>query len=134
MPSVIIRSFGILRRSSFVPFVVALLGVVFLAACGSSGRSGPAYQAPCDTMRAQIKEKQELDAKIKALEKSAKSFRKQGDTASAASAERRLSGLVESQRYLKESLEQSSRDCSPIMQDHPPVLDPALRERQRLER
>ena len=80
-------------------------------------------------MREQIREKQDLDARVKALAKQAAKYRKQGDSASAASAEGRLRGLMESQRYLKESLERSSLDCSPTMRDPFPVLDPARRER-----
>jgi hypothetical protein len=79
-------------------------------------------------MQAQVKEKQGLDAQVNALSKQVAAYRKQGDTASATSAEHRLQGLRENQRLLKESLEQTSRDCSPTWQDPVPVRDPARRE------
>jgi hypothetical protein len=88
----------------------------------------PSAFDPCRLMREQIHEKQKLDAKVKSVSKRAEDFRKTGDTASAASAENRLKGLLENQRLLKESLEQSGRDCHPSWQDPPPVRDPARRE------
>lgn len=105
-------------------------GLFILAGCASGMRlESPA----CETMRAQIKEKQKLDASVKALGKEARAYRTQGDTAAAAAAERRLSGMLESQRFLKDALDATSRDCSSIVKDVEPVLDPALREKQRLE-
>ena len=95
--------------------------------CASS-RLAPEQEA-CKVMREQIREKQDLDAKVKSLSKQVVKYRKQGDTASAASAASRLRGLVENQRYLKESLERSSSDCTPLMKDeYSPALDPARRE------
>ena len=82
----------------------------------------------CRLMEAQLKEKKSLDAKVKETASQAKTYRKQGDTASAASAEHRLEGMLENQRLFKESLEQSSRDCSPTLQDPMPVRDPASRD------
>jgi type II secretory pathway component PulM len=82
----------------------------------------------CRLMEAQLQEKKELDAKVKVTTEDVKKFRKQGDTASAASAEHRLEGMLENQRLLKESLEQSSRDCSPTWKDPVPVRDPASRD------
>jgi len=79
-------------------------------------------------MEAQVKEKQKLDAQVKSTAKRLKAYREQGDTASAASAQRRLEGMLEDQRLLRESLEQSSRDCSPTWQDQVPVRDPATRD------
>ena len=82
----------------------------------------------CRNMEAQVKEKKSLDARVKKTTDDVKAYRKQGDTASAASAEHRLEGMLENQRLLKESLDQSSRDCSPQMQDPVPVRDPVSRD------
>jgi type II secretory pathway component PulM len=84
-------------------------------------------------MKHEVEEKQKLDAQIKSLAKEVRTLRKQGDTTSAVAAERRLNGLIENQRFLKDALDQSSRDCSPILKDAEPPLDPAVRERLRLE-
>lgn len=119
------------RRIRLV-LVLANLALAFLAAgCASSPLhlGSPA----CETMQAQIKEKQKLDAEVKALGKKARDDRKAGDTAAAVAAETRLEGLMEQQRFLKDALDNTSRDCSPVLKDHEPVLDPALREKQRLE-
>jgi cell division protein FtsB len=116
------RLFGILT------VIGAALGVLAATGC-SSARLAPEQEA-CRVMRAQIKEKQELDARVKSLAKQVSKYRKQGDTAAAAAADSRLRGLVENQRYLKESLERSSSDCTPLMKDdYAPVLDPARRDR-----
>jgi len=105
-------------------------GLSLLAGCASGMRlESPA----CETMRAQIKEKQKLDAAVKSLSKEARTYRTQGDTAAAAAAERRLEGMIESQRFLKDALDATSRDCSSIVKDVEPVLDPAVREKQRLD-
>ena len=82
----------------------------------------------CRLMEVQLKEKKALDAEVKKTSDQVKTYRKQGDTASAASAEHRLEGMLENQRLLKESLEQSSRDCSPTLKDPEPVRDPASRD------
>jgi type II secretory pathway component PulM len=96
-----------------------------LAACAGSMQG---LTPACRTMEAQLQEKKELDAKIKTTMNEVRDYRKRGDTASAASAEHRLEGMLQSQRLLKESLDQSSRDCSPAMQDPMPVRDPATRD------
>jgi hypothetical protein len=98
-----------------------------VVSCASS-RLAPESEA-CRAMREQIREKQDLDARVKSLAKEAAKYRKQGDTAAAVAAEARLHGLVESQRYLKESLDRNSEECSPTMKDPSPVLDPARRQR-----
>lgn len=119
------------RRIRFL-FATANFALAFLAAgCASS----PVHlgSPACQTMQAQIKEKQKLDAQVKSLAKEARDYRKASDTTAAIAAERRLEGLIEQQRFLKDALDQSSRDCSPVLKDHEPVLDPALREKQRLE-
>jgi len=117
------------RAALALGFLVA--GTMLVSGCASSGLN---FSSPaCTLMQSQIKEKQKLDAQVKALAKDARAFRKQGDTASAVSAEHRLEGLVENQRLLKDALDQTSRDCSPGMKDAEPPLDPALRERYRLE-
>ena len=104
--------------------VPVLLASLFFGCAGSMQGPSPA----CRTMEAQLKEKKSLDAKVKKTTDEVKAYRKQGDTASAASAEHRLEGMLENQRLLKESLDQSSRDCSPTMQDPVPVRDPASRD------
>lgn len=111
---------------------VGWLGVaaVWLTACSGPVRLG---SPACETMRAQVKEKQALDAEVKAVARAARDHRAHGDTAAAIAAERRLESLRESQRLLKDALDNTSRDCSPVLKDQEPVLDPALRERQRLE-
>jgi hypothetical protein len=107
--------------------IFLLLAVPCLfAACSPKGQS--AFMNPCSSMEAEVREKQALDARVKATEKQLREYRKQGDTASAASASQRLTLMQENQRLLKESLEQSSRDCSPTMQDPVPVRDPASRD------
>jgi hypothetical protein len=83
---------------------------------------------PCRNMNSQIKEKQKLDAEVRKTVKSLKKYRDVGDTTSAASAQRRLEYMLDSQRLLKESLEQSSRDCSPTWQDPMPIRDPAAHD------
>jgi hypothetical protein len=120
----------VFRASGFASFPLAVLGagvaLSLLTACASKG---PSLQVPCRVMQEQIREKQGLDAQVNTLAKQAARYQRQGDTASAASAEHRLKGLRENQRLLKESLEQSSRDCSPTLQEPVPVRDPARRER-----
>lgn len=96
-----------------------------LAACAGSMQG---LTPACRTMEAQLQEKKELDAKVKATGNQIKEYRKRGDTASAVSAEHRLEGMLQDQRLLKESLDQSSRDCSPTLQDPMPVRDPATRD------
>jgi hypothetical protein len=98
----------------------------FLAVACASTYLAP-EQESCRLMREQIREKQDLDARVKALAKEASKSRKQGDTAAAASAEARLRGLMENQRYLKESLDRNSESCSPTLKEGSPVLDPARR-------
>lgn len=111
-------------------FAAAFVAVFLVAACSSS-RLVPESEA-CRTMREQIREKQDLDARVKALSKQVAKEFKAGDSAAAVSDTALLRGLVENQRYLKESLERSSRDCTPSLKDvYSPVLDPA--HRQRLE-
>jgi hypothetical protein len=121
-----------LRASGFVPlplFALAGLAALFAALLLTACSSKPAtVNEPCRLMKAQIEEKQELDAQVKALGKQAVKYRKEGDTASAASAEHRLLGLRENQRMLQQSLEQSSSDCSPSGLNQVPVRDPARRE------
>lgn len=110
--------------------LLLVTGLLILAGCASGMRlESPA----CETMRAQIKEKQKLDASVKALAKQARDFRRQGDTTAAAASERRLDGMLEQQRFLKDALDNTSRDCSSVVKDVEPVLDPAVREKQRLE-
>lgn len=113
-------------------FATTNLALAFLAAgCASS----PVHlgSPACQTMQAQIKEKQKLDAQVKSLTKEARDYRKTSDTTAAIAAERRLEGLIEQQRFLKDALDNTSRECSPVLKDQEPVLDPALREKQRLE-
>lgn len=119
-------------RGISISFAMANLALAILAAgCSSS----PVHlgSPACQAMQEQIKEKQKLDAQVKALAKEARDYRKASDTAAAAAAERRLEGLLEQQRFLKDALDNTSRDCSPVLKDQEPVLDPALREKQRLE-
>jgi outer membrane murein-binding lipoprotein Lpp len=107
------------------------LGSAFLTGCASAPLR---LESPaCATMRAQITEKQKLDATVKALAKEARAYRTKGDTAAAGAAERRLEGLLEQQRFLKDALDNNSRDCASVVKDVEPVLDPAVREKQRLE-
>jgi hypothetical protein len=89
------------------PFA-AFLAVSCLAACAP--QRTPRFTSSCRVMDSEIREKQALDARVKATEKQLRDYRKQGDTASAASALQRLEVMRENQRLLKESLEQSSRD------------------------
>ncbi len=103
------------------------LAASLLVSCASS-RVATEPEA-CRVMREQVREKQELDARIKKLSKETQALRKSGDDAAAAESEERLRVLIENQRYLKESLERSSHDCSPTMQETSPVLDPARRQR-----
>jgi hypothetical protein len=110
-----------LPRKLVLPAIAASL---LLAACASNEPRG--YD-PCRAMREEIKEMQDLDGRIRALTKEAASYRKQRDTAAADYADRRLRGLQENKRWLQQSLEQSSRDCSPTWQDQPPVRDPGRR-------
>lgn len=100
-----------------------------------SACSGPVrLESPaCETMRAQVKEKRKLDAEVKAVAREARDLRKQGDTVAALAVEERLDALLGTQRLLKDALDNSSRDCSPVYKDQEPVLDPALRETQRQE-
>jgi hypothetical protein len=125
----IFRKFAGANRGGLA--VAAGLSVLVMAGCASS----PVHlgSPACDTMRVQIKEKQKLDAEVKALGREVRDLQKQGDTTAAVAAQRQLDGLIESQRFLKDALDQSSHDCSPILRDSEPPLDPALRERQRLE-
>jgi hypothetical protein len=109
---------------SMKTLIPTILAALFFGCAGSMQGPSPA----CRTMEAQLKEKKELDAKVKVTTDRYRQFQKQGDTASAASARMRLEGMLESQRLLKESLDQSSRDCSPTMQDPMPVRDPATRD------
>jgi hypothetical protein len=104
--------------------ILTTLAALFFGCAGSMQGPSPA----CRTMEMQLKEKKELDAQVKVTTERYRQFQKQGDTASAASARMRLEGMLESQRLLKESLDQSSRDCSPTMQDPMPVRDPATRD------
>jgi hypothetical protein len=105
-----------------IPLLVT--AALILGACASA-QQDPAYSNACRTMKLQVEEKQALDAKVRKVAKEAETYRKQGDTASAASADMRLNGLLENQRLLKESLDASSRDCSPTLKDPQPVRDPA---------
>ena len=105
-------------------FFLITITVLLIGCAGSIQGVTPA----CRMMEAQLKEKKDLDAKVKETSKQVKSFRQQGDTASAASAEHRLEGMLENQRLMKESLEQSSRDCSPTAKDPMPIRDPASRD------
>jgi hypothetical protein len=106
--------------------LLLLAASCLLAACAPKGNA--AFMNPCSSMDAEVREKQALDARVKTTEKQLREYRKQGDTASAASASRRLVLMQENQRLLKESVEQSSRDCSPTFQDPAPVRDPASRD------
>ncbi len=130
--------FRITRRASRLGNV-SLAGMcaalLLAAAWGMAGCAGPVrLESPaCETMRAQVKEKQKLDAEVKAVAKAVRDHRKQGDTTAAMAAERRLDDLRETQRLLKDALDNTSRDCSPVFKDQEPVLDPALRERHRVE-
>jgi hypothetical protein len=108
--------------------IFLLLAVPCLFAACSSPKGQSAFMNACSSMEAEVREKQALDARVKATEKQLRDYRKQGDTASAASASERLMLMQENQRLLKESLEQSSRDCSPTLQDPVPVRDPASRD------
>jgi hypothetical protein len=108
---------------------VGALAVAALLLTGCAEKKGlKAYQDPCTSMKLEIEEKRELDAKVKALAKQAEGYRKAGDTASAASAERRLVGLRENQRLMKESLDQSSNDCQSTVSDPLPVRGPAAHD------
>jgi hypothetical protein len=100
-------------------------------ACASKGMV--AYNEPCRRMQTQIEEKQDLDAKVKSLAKQAETYRKEGDTASAASAEHRLKGMLENQRLLKESLDQSGNDCRSVQGDPLPVRGPAAQDPERMK-
>ena len=108
----------------FTPFACA--AALMILGCSSSNQSP--FISQCPTMEANLKEKKSLDAKIKVLTAQVRDYRKQGDTASEHSAEHRLEGMLENQRLLKESLDRSSAECSPILQDQEPVRDPARRE------
>lgn len=88
----------------------------------------------CEAMRHQVREKQALDARVKDAARELRKVRDTGDSAAVATATRRFENLREQQRFLKDALDQNSRDCTPGIQDREPVLDPAQRERQRLER
>lgn len=109
------------------------LASVILFAFGCSSARMRIESPACETMRAQIKEKQALDADVKKVARVVRDARKSGDTTTAVAAERRLEGLRESQRFLKDALDNTSRDCSPTFKDAEPPLDPAVRERQRLD-
>ena len=117
-------------RAAFAAIPGGLL-LTFLVSCAS----GPVrLESPaCEVMRQQIREKQALDARVKTATRELRDLRKQGDSTATVSATRRLEAMQEQQRFLKDALDQSSRDCSPIVKDPEPVLDPAVRERQRLE-
>ncbi|HEX2613593.1 MAG TPA: hypothetical protein VHO02_08370 [Fibrobacteria bacterium] len=126
-----------MRHPSRFPRVFALFALAgaaglsaFLAVACASTYLAP-EQESCRLMREQIREKQDLDARVKALAKEASKYRKQGDTAAAASAETRLRGLTETQRYLKESLDRNSESCSPTLKESSPVLDPARRHSEK---
>ena len=106
-------------------FTLLIVTAALLAGCAGSVQ-GPS--PACRMMESQLKEKKALDAQVKVTTEDVKKYRKQGDTASAASAENRLEGMLQSQRLLKESLDQSSRDCSPTAKDPMPVRDPASRD------
>ncbi len=120
------------RASSLNVLRVGALGLISwgLTACSGPVRLG---SPACETMQAQVREKQNLDAEVKAVARAVRDHRAAGDTTAALAAERRLESLREDQRLLKDALDNTSRDCSPVLKDQEPVLDPALRERQRLE-
>jgi hypothetical protein len=107
----------------------AVLVALLLSACAEKKQSlSTAYHDPCAAMKMEINEKRELDAKVKKLAKQAEKYRKSGDTASAASADRRLVGMRENQRLLKESLDQSGNECRSTMGDPLPVRGPAAHD------
>jgi hypothetical protein len=119
-----------LSQPTWTGVLFSLALSALLAACASKGM---AVNEPCQRMQAQIKEKQDLDARIKSLTKQAGTYRKKGDTASAASAEHRLRGMLENQRLLKESLDQSGNDCRSIQGDPLPVRGPAAQDPERMK-
>ena len=116
------------RQGAIGAFAATFSALLFAACAGSDKDAALRYQDPCRAMQAQVKEKRALDAEVRALEKQLARYRKAGDTASAASADHRLRGLLENQRLLKQSLEESSSACRPQWQDLPPERDPARRE------
>jgi hypothetical protein len=125
-PTQIRRTRG--KAHLFVGGAAALLALL-LAACAEKKQNlSTAYRDPCTAMKLEITEKRELDAKVKKLAKQAEKYRKSGDTASAASADRRLIGLRENQRLLKESLDQSGNECRSTMGDPLPVRGPASQD------
>jgi predicted RNase H-like nuclease len=106
-------------------FFFSAFALLLFSACSSSNQSP--FVSACPSMDALLKEKKDVDKKVRETSEQVKDYRKAGDTASAASAERRLEGMLENQRLLKESLDESSRNCSPLMKDPEPVRDPASR-------
>lgn len=108
--------------------LLAVPALSFLGACAPKGQA--VFNQPCAAMDAEVREKQAVDARVKTAEKQLRDYRKQGDTASAASVERRLAPMRENQRLLKESLDQSSRDCASTsnVRDPLPVQGPASRD------
>ncbi len=94
-----------------VPPRVFLLSL-FLCACAFKGEDS-SYQSPCDKMEHEIKVKKKVDAEVKTLKDEVRGYEKSNDTASAASTQRLLAVLLETQKYLKEELDQNSQDCKP---------------------
>ena len=105
-----------------------------LSACASNNASNTApknalvYQDPCASLKAQIRDKQKLDAEINTLAKHEKKYLKSGDTASAASAAHRLVGMRENQRLMKESLDQTGNACQSTTVEPLPVRGPAAKD------
>lgn len=108
----------------------ASLGLaLFLVACASKNTT--LYQDPCASLRAEIEEKQKLDAQVNALAKQEKKYREGGDTASAVSAAHRLTAMRENQRLMKESLDQRGNDCRAVQGDPLPVRGPSAQDPER---
>ncbi len=98
------------------------------SASDSPPKSALVYQDPCASLKAQVREKQKLDAEITKLAKQEKKYLKSGDAASAASASHRLFGMRENQRMMKESLEQTSNSCQNSVSEPLPVRGPAAKD------
>jgi len=87
--------------------------------CASNTSKDPGYQSPCQKMEHEIKVKEKVDAEVKTLKDEVRDAQHSGDTTSLNSASQQLGILLDTQKFLKEDLDQNSQECQPsFYQNH----------------